>query len=675
MSQQDTYYVSIDTGGTFTDGFVSYPGGSTTVKVPTTDHDLTVCFRNSIDKAAESLDKSTEEFLVDTGVVRFSTTIGTNTIIERTGPRVGLIVTEGKKDDLFDVEIGDEGGITGLTDESLVAAVDEQVVDDGDVVDPVEREDVLEAAKTLMNRGAKLLVISFENSFYNEENEERARQIIESEYPPHYLGPNQVLTANEVSSRPGYLARSYTALTNAYIHRPMGRSLYKAEDDIRDSGYGNPLLIGQSAGGVAGVSKTVALHTYNSGPVAGVLGAKAFSDLYDLEEVMSTDMGGTSIDIGRIADGSVERDLQPSVAGMAVHIPMIEVHTAGAGGGSIASVDGGDLSVGPESAGAEPGPASYDLGGFEPTTTDADVVLGYIDPDYFLGGDQQLNADRARDAIERAIADPLNISVAEAALRVREKVDQNIAASIMGQLDDDTDPEDVTLVAYGGAGPMHCCNFAEKAGIERIVTAPAAAEFSAFGGATLDVEHRYTATFGGQAILDDPDIDIEAYNDAVGDLEAEAAQDMRGEGFESDEIAFDLTMLVRAGGDVEEVSVPSRIERPDDLANALGKVASDSSAAVDLDTMVLTAVGPVATEEFTERELQGEDPEHARKVSREAYWPEDGWVETDVYQREDLEPGNVVPGRAIIEAEDTTYVIPEAWTFEVDEYENGIIER
>lgn len=675
MSRQDTHYVSIDTGGTFTDGYVSYPEGSTTVKVPTTDHDLTVCFRNCIDKAAERLERSTEELLIDTDVIRFSTTIGTNTIIERSGPQIGLIVTDDRKEELFHVETGDDEGVSALTDENLVTGIPERVDSDGEVVDPVEREDVLEAAKTLMNRGAKLLVISLDNSFYNEENEERARRIIETEYPPHYLGPNQVLTANEVTSRPGYLARSSTALINAYIHRPMARSLYKAEDDVRESGYGNPLLVGQSTGGVAGVSKTVALHTYNSGPVAGVLGAKAFRELYDLESVISTDMGGTSIDIGTITDDGVGRELEPTVSGLPVHVPMINVRTAGAGGGSIASVDDGEFTVGPESAGAEPGPACYDLGGFEPTTTDADVVLGYIDPDYFLGGDKQLNADRARDAIDRSIADPLDVSVAEAALRVRERVDENIAASITDQLDGGTDPAETTVIAYGGAGPMHCCTFAEKAGIERIITAPAAAEFSAFGGATLDVEHRYTAAFGGRSTIAEPSVSVDAYNEAVEELETEATKDMRGEGFDADEITFDLTMLVRSDGDVEERSVPIRIDGPDDLTEALEGLGSDPEEQIDLDTLVLTAIGPVATEGFTERELQGSDPEHAHKSTRTAYWPDDGWVETDVYQREDLKPGNVVNGRAIIEATDTTYVIPDAWTFEIDEYEHGIIER
>lgn len=673
MPDEQAYYVSIDTGGTFTDGYVSAPGGATTVKVPTTDHDLTVSFRNCIDKAAERLEQSPEEFLVNTDTIRFSTTIGTNTIIERSGPKIGLIVTGGTEGDLFSAEESDDSLVAG---DDLVVGVAEETTADGEVVEPVEPGDVRDAAKTLMNRGAKLLVISFANSFADETNEERARTIIETEYPPHYLGPNRVLTANEVTSRPGYRTRTYTALINAYIHRPMARSLYKAEDDVRDSGYSHPLLVGQSTGGVAGVSKTVALHTYNSGPVAGVLGAEAFRELYDLDSVMSTDMGGTSIDLGTIIDGEVERDLRPTVAGLPVHVPMIDVTTAGAGGGSIASVEDGAVSVGPESAGAEPGPACYDLGGFEPTTTDADVALGYIDPDYFLGGEQQLNADRAEEAIEREIADPLDVSVAEAALRIREDVDRNIADSIERQLRDEAvSPEEMTLIAYGGAGPTHCCTFAEKAGIRHIITAPSAAEFSAFGGATLDVEHRYTSTFGQTVSASELVVDEGRFNDAAERLENEAVQDMAGEGFDADDVAFDLRVLARAGTELREVSVPSRIDDGGDLEAIVDALDADTDDEIDLETLVLAAVGPVETEELESHDLGAEDPSAAHKGTREAYWPAAGWQETDVYQREALEPGNVVEGRALVEAEDTTYVVSEPWTYRIDEYGNGIIER
>lgn len=682
MSEEAAYYVSIDTGGTFTDGYVSYPGGATTVKVPTTDHDLTVCFRNCIEKAAGELADSTEEFLVDTDVIRFSTTIGTNTVIERTGPKVGLIVTGAETDGIVGTDRGDTEGVRSITDEDLVIGVDERTSAAGEVLEPVDATAVREAAKTLMNRGAKLLVISFANSFHNVANEERARNVIETEYPPHFLGPNRVLTANEVTSRPGYRARTYTALLNAYVHRPMARSLYQAEDDVREHGYSHPLLIGRSTGGVAGVSKTVALHTYNSGPVAGVLGADAFRELYGLESVMSADMGGTSIDLGTIVDGELERDLLPEIAGLPVHVPMIDVQTAGAGGGSIASVDDGVVSVGPESAGAEPGPACYDLGGFEPTTTDADVVLGYIDPDYFLGGDQQLDADRAEDAVEREIADRLDVSTAEAAMRIRQQVDANIAASMQRQLEARGEaPEDVTLIAYGGAGPTHCCSFAQKAGIERIITAPSAAEFSAFGGATLDVEHRYSRTFGETVTADTlaSAIDRERYDDVAADLEAEAVQDMAGEGFDAAEITFDLRLLASVDGETREVSVPSRLGADGDTEAALAPLVDafdpDPEADLQLETLVLTAIGPVASEQLDAQPLGDEDPSAARKGTRAAYWPGDGWVDTDVYQREELAPGNVVDGRALVEAEDTTYVITAPWTFRIDEYGNGVIDR
>jgi N-methylhydantoinase A/acetophenone carboxylase len=241
--------------------------------------------------------------------------------------------------------------------------------------------------------------------------------------------------------------------------------------------------------------------------------------------------------------------------------------------------------------------------------------------------------------------------------------------------DEDVSAEDMTLIAYGGAGPTHCCTFAETAGIRRIITAPSAAEFSAFGGATLDVEHRYTATFGWTGSVSGLDVDKTRFNEAAERLESEAVQDMAGEGFDADDIAFDLRVLARAGNELREVSVPSRIDNGSDLKGVVDALGADTDDEINLETLVLTAVGPVETKELETQELRGEDPSAAHKGMREAYWPEDGWEETDVYQREELEPGNVVEGRALIEAEDTTYVVSAPWTYCIDEYGNGIIER
>jgi N-methylhydantoinase A len=295
---------------------------------------------------------------------------------------------------------------------------------------------------------------------------------------------------------------------------------------------------------------------------------------------------------------------------------------------------------------------------------------------YFLGGEQQLNADRANETIEREVAEPLGVSTAEAALRIRQRVDQNIANSIEGQLAaHNVNPEEASLIAYGGAGPAHCCSFAQKAGIKQIITAPAAAEFSAFGGATLDVEHRYAETYGTTVPADTLEVDTNRYNETAEELEAEAVQDMAGEGFDADDIVFDFRLMVSAGEEVHEVSTPSRIEGGDDLESVLEPLDADAGTETDLETMVLTAIGPVETEELATHDLGSEDPSAAHKGTRQAYWLDDGWEESTVYQREDLEPGNVVDGRALIEAKDTTYVVTDEWTYRIDEYGNGIIER
>jgi N-methylhydantoinase A/acetophenone carboxylase len=664
--------ISIDTGGTFTDGFVSREDTFETRKVPTTKHDLTACFRDCIDELAKAVDETTEDLLLQTQVIRFSTTIGTNTIIERSGPKIGLIVTEGYQDDF--AELQDEDG-NSFIKEDLVVPVSEQTTTDGVVESEIDHDEVVDAAKKLMNRGAQLLTVSFENSFHNPKNEQDARRTIESEYPPHYLGSLRVLTANEVSSRPGYHLRTNTAILNGYIHGPMARSLYRSEENVREAGYKRPLLIGQSTGGASRVSKTIALNTYDSGPVAGLLGADAFRKLYDIDTLITSDMGGTSTDIGTIVDGEFDTSLNADIEGYQVSLPVINITTAGAGGGSIASVENGDLSVGPESSGAEPGPACYDLGGFDATVTDADVALGYVNPDYFLGGERKLDDELAESVIKTQIAEKLDIATAEAAAQIRRRVDRNIARTIEKEVvARGASTDDATLLAYGGAGPTHACTFAEMAGIERIITSPNAAAFSAFGASTLDVTHRYENPFGETITKSDPSLEPSKYNEKVQELQNEAAQDMRAEGFDEAEISSSVSLVISTDGDSFEIEGPAHLEDGSRLADALSTVEFDKETPLELESVSLTAVGPVPSFDFTQSELKGSNPEDARKGQRQVYW-EDEWLETPVYQREELEPGNAVKGQAVIEAVDTNYVVPEGWTFRVDKYLNGIIEQ
>lgn len=642
--------INIDAGGTFTDGVFTRGERIETAKVPTTEHDLTVCFLECIEKGAGALEVPVEDLLAETDVVRFSTTHGTNTVIEKSGPRLGLLVTAGAEASLY-AEAEAPTVADGFVEPSMVAGVDERVDPDGTVVEEPEAEEVAAAVKRLQENGARLVVVCLEHGWANDANERRVKQLVAEEYPRHYLGALPTLAAHEVTARPDDYRRLNAAVIDAYIHRPMKGALYRAEDAVRERGYEWPLFVGHSNGGMARVAKTVAINTHNSGPAAGVLGARALSALYG-EDLVAADMGGTSIDISAVRDGEYTLQQTPTIGGVETAVPAIETYNLGAGGGSIASVEDGELSVGPQSAGATPGPACFGRGGEAPTVTDADLVRGILNPEYFLGGSYDLVPDRAREAIEERVADPLGVEAAEAARRVAEAVQATVAGGIErwgGDVD--------TVVAFGGAGGVHAAGFAERLDVDRVLLTPYSSVFSAFGEATMDVEHTYEAYRH--------DVAPAAVRATLDDLHEEARRDMRAEGFDPAEVAVAADLLVGGDGDyrVEPVTY-----RPGE----------DVSGLPDLDgagaTVRLTARGAVPKPTFERRDLADEDPSAARVGERDVYWT-DAFEPTPIYRREPLAPGNVVEGPAVIEAVDTTIAVPPGHTFSVDAYGHGVIER
>ncbi|MFW5903407.1 MAG: hydantoinase/oxoprolinase family protein [Halolamina sp.] len=640
--------INIDAGGTFTDGLFTVGETTETAKVPTTEHDLTVCFLECIEAGADALDTTAPELLDDADVVRFSTTIGTNTLIEKTGPRLGLLVTAGREEDLY-APAGDPTVADSVLNPAMVEGVDEEVTPDGEVVREPDPEAVVESVKRLQEDGARLIAIALENAAANPANERAVKQAVDDAYPEHYLGAVPTLASFEVTARPDDYGRTNTVVADAYIHHAMKSSLYKAEDQVREHGYDRPLFVGHSSGGVARVAKTVALNTYNSGPAAGVLGVAALSDLYD-GDLVGADMGGTSIDISRVGDGGdVPQELSPEIDGLRTHVPAIDVHTAGAGGGSIASVVDGEVRVGPESAGANPGPACFGRGGTEPTVTDADVVLGRVNPDYFLGGEYDLEADRAVEAVRSKLADPLGVSIEAAAQRVVERTEANVAAAIREEVGGAD-----AIVSYGGAGPAHAAGVADRLDAERVIVTPHSSVFSTFGESTMNVEHTYTRSLAaGDA------------DQLVAAMREEAERDMRAEGFGPEEIAFSADLLVTAGGETDR--------RP--LTYPIDERAREELEAVSVRESVLRlhAVGAAPSPEFDRRSLGETDPSAARVEDREVVWAGDA-EPTAIYRRERLHPGAVVPGPAVVEAADTTIAVPPDWQFRVNEYEHGVLE-
>lgn len=660
------YTIDIDVGGTFTDGFFTDGRETRTAKVLTTPYDITECFMNCVKEGSRAFGVGLRQFLRATSVARLSTTIGTNLLVQHSGPKIGLLVTRGSEEDLYGAE---RARILGeYVQPEMVAGVDEAVGEDGGLVREVDRDEVLGGIRRLVELGARMIVVSFRNAWRNPHNERRAREYVLERYPVHYLRSVPMQLGTEVSHVPSDHERTNSVVINAYLHSEMARALYRAEDRLREAGYERPLLVVHASGGNARVAKTVALHTLSSGPAVATRGASEVASLLELDRVMTADMGGTSLDMAVVADGRYELDPEPRVEGIPLGVPMIAVESIGAGGGSIARAEDGELRVGPESAGSSPGPVSYDKGGVEPTVTDADVLLGYIDPDYFLGGEMKLDVQKARRAVQRRVARRLDLEVEEAAYEIRERSDAQMAAQLKGRLQQKGyDPEEFTMFSVGGAGPLHACSVAERAGIKRIVAFPYGSVFSAFGGSTTDVLHTYRKTFG-RPLQEVADLE----KDVLGFRE-QAVKDMVGEGFEAGDVHLDLEVALTVNGERRVLRSPGA---PDDITRVMDEnLSPEEIEDATLEVLSMTAECKVSHWEPAALKRVGSEAEEAKKGSREVYWERGKPIETTIYDRERLRHGHAIQGPAIVEGPDTNYPVADGWELTVDRFGNFVMER
>ena len=677
--------IGIDTGGTFTDGFFTDGERIVQAKVDTTPHDLTVCFSDCLKEGVRALGfKDLRSLLKEVLVVRFSTTTGTNIFVQRVGSRPGILVTKGFEDTLYSrkgMQLPEF-----LITRSLVGGIDEQVGSTGEVARAPKDDDVMEALKGLLDLGARILVVSLHNAHVNNQNEKAVKKIVAAHYPKHYLGSVPVIPASELCNHPDEEGRTNLALLDAYIHPKVSETLYRAEDQLRDSGYRNPLLIVNSRGGCSRVAKTNAIDTVNSGPAAGYVGSWYWAKKYNISNAVCIDIGGTSCDIGLIVDAEALYGRDKRVFDVSVATPVMEVHSIGLGGGSIVkvSLERKSIEVGPESAGALPGPACYDLGGENPTVTDADVVLGIIDPGYFLGGRRKLNAEKARAVID-LVARPLGLSPEEAALEIADKMAELGAKEIEKEIKRiGKSTSDFVLFASGGAGPTHCCDIAKKAGISKVYTFPFSSTFGAFGTSLIDVRHTYTHYKRlPLAIKRKLVLDIESFNSAVREEQRKCLRDISGEGFSQKEITYGLELEISEDG-----REPLLITSPKVLLSSIAdgeaileryerqkvrrRLLSEVGKEVMIEVLHVSSSCPVFKYEFPQYIARGSDPSSAFKTER-AVTGKDWPPKIKVYDVELLKSGNIVPGPAILEATGSTYVIPKGWRFRVDEFLNGVI--
>ncbi len=705
-----TSSVEIDIGGTFTDCYARLDDREVWCKARTTPFDLSQGMSRAIADAAQRLGVSVSDLVSQTQILRYSTTLAMNKLIEHKGPKLGMIMTEGFEDTVLvgrasqwsdGISFKEQRNIAGadkptpLIPKELTLGVKERVDYRGQVVRPLDEDHFLAQLDRLVDSGVRGFVVSLLWSFMNPVHERRIRELIEREYNETYLGSMPVFLSSEVSPRKLEYTRTTMTILNAYLHQSMYEELIGIGQELRRGGYRNPLMMVHNTGGMASVFRSAAVHTYNGGPVAGLMGSSTLGRAYGYENVVVTDMGGTSFDIAMVVEGSTRfYQFAPTIDRWTIDATILDSRSIGSGGGSIARVDpllGNRLEVGPESAGSVPGPAAYDQGGREPTVTDADLVLGYLSAARFHGGQLTLSQRRAERAIRERVAKPLGIDIASAALLIRRIIDAKMGAEIYKEtVLKGYDPRDFVIFAAGGAGPVHCCGYAEAAGMSKVVIFPFSSAFCAYGSSTMDVLHVYersrrlsllTAVRGRWSE------DYDGFNSVVDGLRELARRDFAGEGFDPDQVNYALELDMKFGGqlNVKRVASPvlevgseadmrkiyASFER--EFSEAYSPLGLNPEAGVEIEAFILKASLPQPHDPRPSRPTGPADPSPARTGSRPALFSEpEGWIDTPVFELSRLEPGHRIAGPALIESDDTTVVVVPSWSSQVDE-RSGIV--
>lgn len=678
--------IGIDVGGTFTDVVLGNDrtGEFLCAKVPTTPPELWVGVMNGIDKILQMAGAT----IADVDYIVHGTTIGTNALIERKGARTGLITTAGFIDVL---EIGriqrpDAGLYNFFVDnppplvprERRIGVV-ERIDRDGNVVTPLDEASVREAVIRLKQEKVESVAVSLLFSFMNPAHERRVVGIVREMWPEVYIS-----ASSDICPELREYERTSTTVINAYLQPIMHRYLDRLTAELENR-YGRVnLRIMQASGGTMSISaaKVRAINTVNSGPAGGVLAAAFVGAQTDNPLIIGVDMGGTSFDISVVEDGAPKVTSNGKYEGLPVRVPIIEVETIGAGGGSIAWIDkGGALEMGPESAGAQPGPACYGRGGTRPTCTDANLVLGRLNAEYFLGGEMKLDVGAARRAIQEHVATPLGISVEDAAVGMLRVINAKMAKGINANtVEKGLDAREFAMVCFGGAAALHAAELATELQVRTVIMPPLAGNLSAWGLLISDARHDYVQTM----VLPADELDAAVAQRALNAMEEQGVRELRSESFADSDMVFSWSADMRYQGQSYELNVP--LDRKElTAADIRGMVVrfhdlhyrrygyKSAEDPVQLVNLRVAAVGKNPQVRVQRSQADGTSPDAARKGSRSVYFPGSGFVRTEVYERDRLVPGCRVLGPAVVEEHIASLVVPPGWTAVVDEYRNIIL--
>ncbi|GAB7549377.1 hydantoinase/oxoprolinase family protein [Cupriavidus sp. 8B] len=693
-----SYVIGIDTGGTFTDGFVAHESGRlASAKSPSTPPDFSQGFLNVLDELARELGISTAQLLAQTRYIVHGTTSTINAVITGDVAKVGFLTTRGHADSISIMNL--EGRYAGLGPDEIqnmartnkpqplvprdrLFEIDERIDYKGAEIVPLDERGVREAVRRLVEMEVEAIAVSFLWSFRNSTHERRAREIISEEAPHLY-----VALSSDVSPRIREYARSATTIINTQIGPVLRKYLVPLETQLRERGFTGALLVMQGSGGCvqAADAPAHAVSTLGSVLTGGVVGCLHLADALGHKNVVSTDIGGTTFLVGLVLDGKPATTTTTVLHQHQINTTMVDVHTIGAGGGAIAWLDaGGNLRVGPRSAGARPGPACYGEGGTLPTVTDADLVLGIINPDNFLGGRKKLHRELAEEAIRQHIAEPLGLSVDEGAAAIYAIQNAQTADLVRKVVvNSGYDPRDFVVYSFGGAGPMHCASYSADLGVQEVVVplGSTAAVFSAYGLAASDIV--LTAESSAPDNFPSP---ADQVNEIFVRLEAELHQRIVDQGLHFTEVRFEREADLRYTMQLAEVSTPVPTGILDDDAVRLvgthfetlyeklyGKGTGFADAGLQVITYRVRAIGCLPSRP-TLPELKRQRGETRPHRTRQVFLDmRHGWESTSIYDYRDLATGAQIEGPAVVEAPTTTVAIPRGCAGEVDRLGNLVL--
>jgi N-methylhydantoinase A len=663
-SGMTSFRIGVDVGGTFTDTVLVDENGDIAVsKVPTTPENRSVGSIRGIKRVLAGRGGVIDSII-------HGTTTPANAVIQRKGGKCALMTNAGFRDVL---EIGRQNRPSlydlfadrpePLVPRELRIGVKGGVDYKGDVIDDLDEDEIRETTRWLRDEKVDVIAVCMLHSYANPEQERRIKDIVEEECD------TPVCISSEVLPTFREYERMNTTVLNAYLMPVMDAYLRDLETRLVNADIARSPMIMRSDGGIMNVSnaRQTPVRTVLSGPAGGVVAGELIGSLAGYDDLITIDMGGTSSDISLISGGKARLTAEGEIAGIPIAVPMIDIRTIGAGGGSMAWVDGGGaLRVGPQSAEATPGPACYGLGGTEPTVTDANIVLGRLNSDFFLGGKMKIEPELAERSMN-FIRDSLNMDVIGVALGIIEISNANMIGGIrVVSIERGYDPRDFVMLAFGGAAPLHAVDLARELEIPAVIVPQMPGLLSAFGMLASDVKHDFVITY-----ICKPDEDLDPI---FGDLESKAYDQLHSEGFSERDMLIARWADMRYVGQAYELCIPAGTasEMVEGFHSEHERVYghADPESAVELVNLRVLGIGRRSIEPKLIR--TDEMPRDAVKYTREVYFDE--WIEVPFFDRSKLYAGNVVEGPAVVEEIDSTILIHPGSKGRVDRYGNVIID-